>query len=271
MAVTSSKNIRFTEEIQPTSICAKNPVLSCCAIAREKIETGDFDAGCAILAPWWKHGEWPNQKDLDPLAAAELLLTAGSLTDSVARAKRIVGGQRLAEALISGAVALFDLLGENTRAVEARIELGCCYYHQGLFEMAHSTLRLCVESLTNEDCELRAVALIRLAIVERHSGRLHEALRLLQQVSFLESVISQWTKGRYETEMANTLKEFGVAEDKKHYFDRALGHYKEASLQFEQIGNLRYRRLYFRVHTFQERLKKCLTMSSRSARFTSVL
>ena len=239
MAVSSSKNISFTEGIHPISLRATR-VLSCCAIAREKIETGDFDAGCAILAPWWKHGEWPNQKDLDPLSAAELLLTAGSLTDSVARAKRIVGGQRLAEALISGAVALFDLLGESTRAVEARIELGCCYYHQGLFEIAHSTLRLCVESLTNDDSELRAVALIRLAIVERHSGRLHEALRLLQQVSFLESDISRWTKGRYETEMANTLKEFGVAEGEKHYFDRALGHYKEASLQFEQIGNLRY-------------------------------
>ena len=171
------------ERIQPSSLGASSRVLACCTIAREKIEIGDFDAGCAILAPWWKHGEWPNQKDLDPLAAAELLLTAGSLTDAVARAKRIVGGQRLAEALISGAVALFDHLGETTKAVEARIELGCCYYHQGLFDIAHSTLRSCVESLTDEDYELRAVALIRLAIVERHSGRLHEALRLLQQVS----------------------------------------------------------------------------------------
>ncbi|HJU93444.1 MAG TPA: ATP-binding protein [Pyrinomonadaceae bacterium] len=146
----------------------------------------------------------------------------------------------MAEALISGAVALFEHLGETTKAVEARIELGCCYYHQGLFDIAHSTLRSCVESLTDEDYELRAVALIRLAIVERHSGRLHEALRLLQQVSFLESTITPWAKGRYETEMANTLKDFGVADGNKHYFDRALGHYREASLQFEQVGNLRY-------------------------------
>ncbi|HEY6660129.1 MAG TPA: ATP-binding protein [Pyrinomonadaceae bacterium] len=174
------------------------------------------------------------------MAAAELLLITGSLSDAVARAKRIVGGQRLAEALISGAIALFDHLGEKTRAVEARIELGCCYYHQGLFEVAHSTLRSCAESLTNEDYELRAVAVIRLAIVERHSGRLHEALSLLEQVSPLENSIRPWTKGRFRTEMANTLKEFGVAEGQKDYFDRALMHYREAGLQFEQVGNLRY-------------------------------
>lgn len=240
MHVTSPKNISQVERIPPDSLAESERVLACCTIAREKIEIGDFDAGCAVLGPWWKLGEWPNQKGLDRFAAAELLLTTGSLSDSVARAKRIVGGQRLAEALISGAVALFDHLVETTRAVEARIELGCCYYHQGLFDIAHSTLRSCVESLTNQDHELRAVALIRLAIVERHSGRLHEALSLLEQVSSLESMISPWTKGRFRTEMANTLKEFGVAEGRKHYFDRALTHYKEASLQFEQVGNLRY-------------------------------
>jgi len=239
-AVISPKNTSWVEGIQPDSLAESERVLACCTIAREKIEIGDFDAGCAVLAPWWKLGEWPNQKGLDRLASAELLLTTGSLSDSVARAKRIVGGQRLAEALISGAVALFDHLVETSRAVEARIELGCCYYHQGLFDIAHSTLRSCVESLTNQDHELRAVALIRLAIVERHSGRLHEALSLLDQVSSLESMISPWTKGRFRTEMANTLKEFGVAEGRKHYFDRALGHYKEASVQFEQVGNLRY-------------------------------
>ena len=125
---------------QLDSLDESERVLACCTIAREKIEIGDYDGGCGILAPWWKLGEWPNQKGLNRAAAAELLLTTGILSDSVARAKRIVGGQRLAEALISGAIALFDHLAENTRAVEARIELGCCYYHQGLFDIAHSTL-----------------------------------------------------------------------------------------------------------------------------------
>jgi signal transduction histidine kinase/ActR/RegA family two-component response regulator len=225
----------------PLSALGENErVFASCTIAREEIETGDYETGCAILSPWWKLGEWPNQAGLNRQAAAELLLTAGSLTDSVARAKRIAGGQRLAESLICGAIALFDNQTENTKAIEARLELGCCYYHQGLFDKAHSTLQSCVSSLTDEDYELRAVALIRLAIVERHAGRLQEALKLLEQVSVLENRVNAWTKGRFQTEMANTLKEFGVAEGRKLYFDEALNHYKEASLQFEQVGNLRY-------------------------------
>ena len=193
-----------------------------------------------VLDPWWKLGEWPNQGGLTVSAAAELLSVAGSLTDSVARAKRIVGGQRLAEALLSGASALFDHSNQRIKAIEARIELGCCYYHQGLFDLAHSTLRSCISNLGEEDYELRAVAIFRLAIVERHCGRLREALDLLEQVSSLENLISPWTKGRFWGEMANTLKDCGVAEERQEDFDRALGYYKEASLQFEQLGNLRY-------------------------------
>ena len=234
------KNLSLIDGPRLQTLGLSERVLTCCTIAREKIEIGDYDAGCSVLEPWWTFGDWPNQSGLEPLAAAELLLTTGSLSDAVARAKRIVGGQRLAEALISGAIALFDHLGEKIRAEEARIELGCCYYHQGLFDIAHSTLQSCVGSLTEDNNELRAVALIRLAIVERHSGRLHEALSVLEKVPVVEAITNPWTKGRFQTEMANTLKEFGVAEGRKDYFDKALNHYKGASAQFEQVGNLRY-------------------------------
>lgn len=234
------KNSPWNNPIEIEALHKTEQVLNCCAIARQKIEIGDYDAGCRALASWWKLGEWPVQQNLDPVAAAELLLTSGSLTDSVVRVKRMVGGQRLAEALISGAIALFDHFGAKKRAIEARIELGCCYYHQGLFDIAHSTLQSCVDELPVEDFELKAVALIRLAIVERHSGRLQEALTLLQRVWTLEETTNAWTKGRFRTEMANTLKAFGVAEGKNHYFDNALTHYEEASLQFEQVGNFRY-------------------------------
>ena len=228
------------DQLQPEALSESERVLGSCVLAREKLQAGDYDGGCAVLSAWWCVGEWPKQTGLSPLAAAELLLTAGSLTDAVARARRITGGQRLAEVLISGAIALFDHLGEDTRAVDARIELGCCYYHQGLFEIAHSMLQICVSRLSNRDIELRAVALIRLAIVERHSGRLHEALSLLEQVATVETQTSCWTRGRFRTEIANTLKDLGVAEAQESYFRNALNHYEEAALRFEEIGNLRY-------------------------------
>jgi len=237
---TSVDSPDWPDTIRLNALNASEQVLMCCTVAREKIEIGDYDAGCKVLRHWWKLGEWPNQDGLSQAASAELLLMAGSLTDSIARARRILGGQRLAEALISGSIALFDHTAEVLKATEARIELGCCYYHQGLFDLAHSTLQTSIADLGEENYELRAVALFRLAIVERHCGRLREALVLLDEVSYLEHMISPWTKGRFWGEMANTLKDFGVASDRKQDFDRALSYYKEASFQFEQLGNLRY-------------------------------
>lgn len=238
--MTALNNIDWTQEFRLEPLAESERVIGGCAIAREQIEIGDYAAGCAVLFPWWSFGQWPKQPGLTLVAAAELLLVAGTLTDSLARAKRIIHGQRLAEALLSGAIALFDHMEDGTKAIEARIELGCCYYHQGLLDIAHSTLESCVAALTDEDHEIRAVAIIRLAIVERHKGRLHQALDLLEQLSLTEKSLTPWTKGRFRTEMANTLKEVGAAEGRNHYFDSALNHYKEAAIQFEGLGNSRY-------------------------------
>ena len=214
--------------------------LACCTLAREKLEVGDYEAGCALLAPWWVPGQWPKQIGLNQRSSAELLLVSGSLSDALGRSTQISGGQKSAEMLLSGAIALFAQLNDRAKAIEARIELGCCYYHQGFFEIAHSTLRGCVVELADESSELKAVALIRLAIVERHSKRLHEAMRLLEEAASFNEMFTAWTSGRFQTELANTLKDLGVMEDKRQYFDRALGHYHEAAQQFERIGNLRY-------------------------------
>lgn len=215
-------------------------VQACCVIACEKIEAGDYDAGCDAIRSWWKIGEWPRQHGLNQRAAAELLLTAGKLSDSVAQARQVSGGQRLAEALLNGAIALFEHIGDPEGASEARIELGSCYYHQGLLDLAQTTLRFCLDTLKDNNSDLRAVASIRLAIVDRHSGRLQEALNLLGEAASLADATSPWIKGRFHTELANTLKDLGTAENRVDCLDRALYHYREASQQFEHIGNVRY-------------------------------
>jgi signal transduction histidine kinase/ActR/RegA family two-component response regulator len=235
-----SSNIERPTPRRLESISASERVLGCCTLARDKIEVGDYDAACNVLAEWWQFGDWPRETGLTLPATAELFLTTGTLTDSLVRARRIPGGQRLAEALISGAIALFSYCSERIRLIQAQIELGCCYYHQGLFDIAHSTLQQCVALLNGDNPELLAVAMIRLAIIERHTGRLQDALRVLQQISSIENLISSGTKGRFWSELANTLKEIGIAEGRRDYFDRALDYYQRASLQFEQVGNLRY-------------------------------
>src|SRR4030095_14581128 len=202
-AIDDSKNTvtnrrQVIEHIQDLPLVESERALACCTIAREKLEVGDYSGGCSLLASWWKLGEWPRQHRLTQKAAAELLLVAGTLSDAVARSSQVSGGQKWAEVLLSGAIALFEHLGEPGKAIEARIELGCCYYHQGLFEIAHSTLRSCIFDLRDQQCELKAVALIRLAIIERHSRRLHEAMTLLEEAEALETTFSAWTQGRFQ-------------------------------------------------------------------------
>jgi signal transduction histidine kinase/ActR/RegA family two-component response regulator len=177
---------------------------------------------------------------LSTLASAELLFVAGSLSGWVASSKQIPGGRKSAEALLSGSIAIFEQLNELTRAAEGRIELACCYYHQGAFDLARTTLHWALKELASADDELKGVALIRLAVVERLAGRLRDALALLDQASSLVKDFSDWPKGRFHLEVANTLKDIGIAENREVFFERAFVHYRQALSHFTRIGNHRY-------------------------------
>jgi len=215
-------------------------VMECCRTANKRLEVGDYDAGCAALHPWWTIGEWPKQVGLSQLVAAELLLTAGTLCGWVASTRHVDGGQISAERLLSGAVVMFDHLGETARSGESRAELGYCYYRQGLFDLARQSLHSALNDLADGEPELKGIALVRLATVERHASRLHDALKFLNDADALTSQLSPWTMGRFHLEFATTLKDLGIAENRNDYFDRALGHYRKAFLHFEGIGNRRY-------------------------------
>jgi len=165
---------------------------------------------------------------------------AGTLSGWVASSKRIPGGRKLAEALLSGSIAIFEQLDERTRTAEGRIELACCYYHQGAFDLARTTLHWALTELPGKDRELRGVGLIRLAVVERLAGRLRDALKLLDEAAPLVKESNDWLKGRFHLEAANTLKEIGIAENLEFFFERAFDHYRQALSHFSCIGNNRY-------------------------------
>lgn len=237
MRLLQAKSIQQLEYVPLT---LSEEVQACCTIAREKLEIGDYDAGCAALQPWWTIGEWPSQEGLTAAAAADLLLIAGTLDGWVASTRQIVGGQKCAERLLSGAIVLFDHLGDKTRSAEGRIELGFCYYRQGLFDLARNTLRSSLNDLTDPEIELKEIALIRIASVERHAGRLNDALGILKEADRFIDSLCPWTKGRFHLEFATTLKDLGIAENRSEYFDKALNHYRNALSHFEGIGNRRY-------------------------------
>jgi len=229
-----------TQTIEPSRLTPSQQVQACCATARERIEAGDYDLGCAAIQQWWSIGEWPRHSGLEDRAAAELFFTAGVLSGWVSSTRQVQGGQKPAEGLLNGALALFERLEERTKAAGARIELACCYYRQGLFDLARETVRTLRQTLTEADRELKSVALIRLAVIESHTGRLHDALGFLNEAAPLVEASGAWTKGRFHLEFATALKNLGIAESRNAYFDRAMDHYGEALTYFEEIGNRRY-------------------------------
>src|ERR1043165_9835436 len=189
-------SVSIFKSVSMPSLSASEQVLACCAVARHKLELGDYDAGCEALQQWWTLGEWPQLLGLSTTASAALLFIAGTLSGWVASSTRIPGGRKPAEALLSGSIAIFEQLDERARVAEGRIELACCYYHQGAFDLARTTLHWALTELAAEDRELRGVALIRLAVVERLAGRLRDALALLDQASSLVSTFTDLPKGR---------------------------------------------------------------------------
>jgi signal transduction histidine kinase/FixJ family two-component response regulator len=242
--------LKIESPLNHSALTESQQAQACCVIGHEHLKKGEFDEGCAALERWWKVGEWPHMEGLGQKAAAELLFTAGSLSGWMAGAKKVAGGQKNAESLLSGAITLFNLLGERRCAAESKIELAYCYYRQGLFDYARAILREALNDLSEQDLELKGMAFIRLAIIERHAGRLREALTLLDEVASIIETDNPWSKGRYHLELATIHMNLGTAEKCDAFFAQAQTHYREALNQFSLIGNRRYCAIVENNHGF---------------------
>ena len=209
-----------------------------CTVAREQIDSGNYDAACDVLKSWWVWGRWPVFTGLRPETCGDLLLTTGTLAGSVASSRQIPQGQKHAEALLNGAIALFESFGARGRVAEAQIELALCYYRQGLFDLGRRTFTSTLSNLSEDDRELRSLCLIRLASLERHSGRPQAALVRLNEAEYSAGLSGPWATGRCHLEYASTFKDLAELESPVHY-DSALTYYRAAQREFEAIGNHR--------------------------------
>jgi tetratricopeptide (TPR) repeat protein len=77
-------------------------------------------------------------------------------------------------------------------------------------------------------------------MVERHSGRLDDALARFTEASEIAELSGALITGRFHHELATTLKTLPVTDDRSDYFDRVINHFNLAFYQFEAIGNHRY-------------------------------
>ena len=211
-----------------------------CAIAREQIEAGNHEAASLLLERWWRFGQWPNVDGLSPESSSDLLFTTGMLAGYQASAKQVPAGQKHAEGLLSGAIALFEQLGSRRRAAEGRIELGLCYYREGLFCLTRETLQSAIDILHDDEIELRSLAIVRLATAEHKFGRLHDARERLSKLTDIIELAGPLARCRYHVELATTLKELAISENLTEYFDQAQHHFNEALCEFDAIGHHRY-------------------------------
>ena len=225
---------------QFASLTPDEEVQILCVIARDQIETGNYDAACAVLKHWWTMGEWPKLEGLNSQVSADLLLTVGRLAGFISCARQVPRGQKHAEALLNGAIGLFEQLGFRTLSAEGRIELALCYEREGIFDLARTTFLPALEALSSGNGESRRSALLRLAKLEWQAGRLHVALERLHEADEIAVAPIPLHSGQYHMLLAAIFHTLTTPEPSNEGLDRALEHCVKSIDQWEAIGNHRY-------------------------------
>src|ERR1051326_2880102 len=233
-----------------------------CNLAKRLETAGDYEVAYEALSEFWPDANTPpNLAGLEEPVAAQLLLRAGALANRRAAAVHGVGNQDAAKNLLTQSWERFDKLNDVAGAAEARGELGLCYWREGSFDEARIHLREALEVAGVNDPELRAVLLIRAAIVEVDSQRLDDALGLYNSARpLVDASQSESLKGAFHLGFGLLFRRLARPNDPEGYVDRALIEYAAASYHFELSGNDRQRArvennlgyLYFTIGRYQD-------------------
>lgn len=211
-------------------------------LAKELEDAGDYEAACEALGDLWQGvGVRPRVDDLeDQSTIARVLLHVGVLTGWIGSSQQIQEAQERAKDLLTESIGIFEGLGDAGSAAEAQTELAYCYWREGAFDEARILLREVLRRQSHGDRERRAIAILRLAIVEASAKRYNDALHILTDAaSLFETSATHATKGKFYNELANVLNQLSVAESRRDYADRALVEYAAAGFHFEQARHTR--------------------------------
>lgn len=212
-----------------------------CRLARRLEGVGAYEDAREVLRPFWpRFGERPAVEGLDDETTAEVLLRAGVLTNWIGGDARLEHAHEAAKDLISEGLSLFEHLGLIERAVEAQAELAACYWREGAVDEARVLLN---EALARPGVggEVKALALLRLAVFEDSATRYSKGHRILKEnAALFESLDNHTLRGSFHNELATVYYHLGSAENRDDYLDRALVEYAAASFHLEQAGHARY-------------------------------
>jgi tetratricopeptide (TPR) repeat protein len=212
-------------------------------LAKQLENVGSYSAAREVIGELWPgFEERPVVAELNDATAAEVLLRVGALTGWIGSAKQIEGSQETAKNLISESIAIFRSLQNIGKVAEAESDLAVCYWREGAFNEARVWLLDALEVMpANTDAEVRAAALLRLAIVERSAKRFHDALRIhVEAAPLFKKSGNDSLKGKFYNGFGFVLRNLGTAERRSDYIDRALIEYAAASYHFELAGHTRY-------------------------------
>jgi len=234
-------HLQIDSRLQDSSLTTDEKAQLRCAYAKEFEQAGEYEAARSAMGNLWQRvGEKPETSNLGQLAAASVLLRAGSLSGHIASSQQFPDGQEIAKDLITASVETFEALGDRVGAAEARVEMAKCYWREGAFDEARVNLHDALSKLTEANGELKATAAIRLATVETSANRPYEALRILSESKPLLSACNHAVHGHYHNELALALRAQGTSERRGDYVDRALIEYAAASVHFEHAGSPRH-------------------------------
>lgn len=144
-----------------------------CQLARELEDAGNYDAARKAMGELWTRiGERPLLDDLDRAAAAEVLLRVGVLTGWIGSVKQIDGAQETAKNLIGESLTRFEEFGEHLKSAEAQMELGHCYWREGILDNARDLLKEAADRLPDELGDVKAINPIATGSSRRFSKKI---------------------------------------------------------------------------------------------------
>ena len=248
-------------ELENPNLSVDSRAEQCCQAARALEDMGEYDDARQVLSHFWqKIGERPNVTGLQPSASGEVLLRAGVLTGIIGGQNQITNAQEKAKDLIGESLTVFESCNYKKKISEAQIELALCYWRTGENNEARDLLKTALSQLPI-DCELKAKAVLRLAIVELEETDYDKALSILTEYDGLfQKINSQTLKGSYYGTRANVLEKVWERNTRTEDLDRALVDYAAASYHFEQAEHRIYLagvennlgHLYFTISRFDD-------------------
>lgn len=230
-----------------------------CQLAKGYEDTGDYEAARQVMSELWLHlGDRPQVEGLAQSTAAEVLLRVGVLTGWIGSKQQIPDAQETAKDFISESINTFESFSD-VKVAEAQTEIALCYWRTGDYDEARLILNELLAKNGIDD-DVKAKALLRLAIVEYSEERFSEALEILtDNVELFEKITNPTLKGSYHNNLANLWMALGKSENREDYTDRAFVELAAASYYFEEAGHKGYLAnaennlgfLYFKANRFK--------------------